>query len=49
MSAFGGIVLQRSKVAAFQIFDENLKRKEIGDSYGLRRATEVAYEFDEGR
>ena len=45
MSAVEGIVLQKSKVAAALIFGENLKREDIGDSYGLSRATEVAYEF----
>lgn len=39
------IVLQKSKVAAVQIFGENLKRKEVDDSYSLSRATEVAHEF----
>ena len=39
------IVLQKSKVAAVQIFGENLKRKEVDDSLSLSRATEVAYEF----
>jgi len=28
-----------------QIFGENLKRKEVNDSLGLSRATEVAHEF----
>jgi hypothetical protein len=32
MSAVGGIVLQKSKVAAALIFGENLKGEEIGDS-----------------
>jgi hypothetical protein len=45
MSAMPPIVLQKSKVAAALIFGENLKREDIGDSYGLSRATEVAYEF----
>ena len=40
-----GIVLQKSRVAAVQIFGENLKRKEVDDSHSLSRATEVAYEF----
>jgi hypothetical protein len=39
------IVLQKSKVAAVQIFGENLKRKEVDDSHSLSRATEVAHEF----
>jgi hypothetical protein len=39
------IVLQKSKVAAVQIFGENLKRKEVDDSHSLSRATEVAREF----
>jgi hypothetical protein len=38
-------VLQKSKVAAVQIFGENLKRKEVDDSHSLSRATEVAQEF----
>jgi hypothetical protein len=45
MSAHEGIVLQKSKVAAVQIFGENLKRKEVDDSHSLSRATEVAHEF----
>jgi hypothetical protein len=45
----GPIVLQNSKFAAVQIFGENLKREEIDDSYGLRRVTEVAYEFGRWR
>jgi hypothetical protein len=39
------ILLQKSKVAAAQIFGENPKRKEVDDSHSLGRATEVAYEF----
>jgi hypothetical protein len=39
------IVLQKSKVAAAQIFGENLKRKEVDDSHSLSRTTEVAHEF----
>ena len=39
------IVLQKSKVAAVQIFGENPKRQEVDDSYSLSRATEVAREF----
>jgi hypothetical protein len=39
------IVLQKSKVAAVQIFGENLKRKEVDDSHSLSRAAEVADEF----
>jgi hypothetical protein len=42
---FVPIVLQKSKVAAVQIFGENLKRKEVDDSHSLSRATEVAHEF----
>jgi hypothetical protein len=38
-------VLQKSKVAAVQIFGENLKRKEVDDSHSLSRAAEVADEF----
>jgi hypothetical protein len=45
MSAPEGIVLQKSKVAAVQIFGENLKRKEVNDSHTLGRATEVTHEF----
>jgi hypothetical protein len=42
-------VLQNSKVAAVQIFGENLKRKEVDDSHSFSRATEVAHEFDARR
>jgi len=42
---FVPIVLQKSKVAAVQIFGENLKRKEVNDSHSLSRATEVAHQF----
>jgi hypothetical protein len=42
---FWRIVLQKSKVAAVQIYGENLKRKEVDDSHSLGRATEVAHEF----
>jgi hypothetical protein len=45
MSVVEGIVLQKSKVAAVQIFGENLKRKEVDDSHSLSCATEVAHEF----
>jgi hypothetical protein len=45
MSASLRIVLQKSKVAAVQIFGENPKRQEVDDSYSLSRATEVAREF----
>ena len=45
MSALPLIVLQNSKVAAVQIFGENLKRKEVDDSHSFSRATEVAHEF----
>ena len=44
-SALLPIVLQKSKVAAVQIFGENPKRQEVDDSYSLSRATEVAREF----
>ena len=44
-SVIGWIVLQNSKVAAVQIFGENLKRKEVDDSHSFSRATEVAHEF----
>ena len=49
MSAIEGIVLQNSKVAAVQIFGENLKRKEVDDSHSFSRAIEVAHEFDARR
>ena len=49
MSAFGGIVLQKSKVASVPIFGETLKREPVDDSDNLSRATEVAYEFCVGR
>ena len=39
------IVLQNSKVAAVDSFGENLKREKIDDSYSLRGATELTYEF----
>ena len=45
MSVDRGIVLQNSKVAAVQIFGENLKRKEVDDLHSFSRATEVAHEF----
>jgi len=45
MSALGGILLQKSKVASVRIFGETLKRGAIDDSDNLSRATEVAYEF----
>jgi len=48
MSVCHSIVLQKSKVAAVQIFGENLKRKEVDDSHSLSRATEVAHEFGQG-
>jgi hypothetical protein len=44
-SASPPIVLQKSKVAAVQIFGANLKRKEVDDSHSLSRATEVTHEF----
>ena len=34
MSAFGGIVLQKSKVAGLRNFRENTKREAIADSNG---------------
>ena len=46
VSAFGPIVLQKSKVAGLPIFAKNPKREAIADSYNLNRATEVAYEFN---
>jgi hypothetical protein len=49
MSEFGGIVLQKSKVAAVQISGENLKREEVDDSCSLSRVTDVAYEFNARR
>ena len=45
MSAVHPILLQKSKVAAVPNFGENLKRKEVNNSRGLSRATEVAHEF----
>jgi hypothetical protein len=45
-SAKRGIVLQKSKVAAPQIFLENKKRGAITDSYTLNRVAEAAGEFD---
>jgi hypothetical protein len=39
------ILLQKSKVAAAQLFGENQKRKKVDDSHSLSRATEVAHEF----
>jgi hypothetical protein len=44
--AFWPIVLQKSKVAAHQIFRENTKQKTIGDSRILNRVGEVAGGFD---
>jgi len=49
MSVSRGIVLQNSKVAAVQIFGENLNRKEVDDSNSFSRAIEVAHEFGTGR
>jgi hypothetical protein len=46
MSAVGGILLQKSKIAGPGIFRENTKRKAITDSYNLNRVVEVACEFD---
>jgi hypothetical protein len=46
MSAFGVIVLQKSKVAGLRISRENTKREAIADSYNLNRVTEVACEFN---
>ena len=40
------IVLQKSKVAALQIFRENEKRETIADSHTLNRVTEVVSEFN---
>jgi hypothetical protein len=45
MSAHGGILLQKSKVAGFKIFRENTKQRAVADSYDLNRVTEVACEF----
>ena len=45
MSAIGGIVLQKSKVAGPRFFRENTKREVIADSYNLNRVTEVACNF----
>src|SRR5271167_1512879 len=44
--AFGGIVLQKSKVATAGIFRENKKWETIIDSYTLNRVAEVAGEFN---
>ena len=44
-SGLHSIVLQNSKVAAVQIFGENLKGKEVDNSHSFSRATEVAHEF----
>ena len=44
-SAYGVILLQKSKVASVRIFGETLKREAIDDSDNLSRVTEVAYEF----
>jgi hypothetical protein len=44
-SAFGRILLQKSKVASVRIFGETLKHEAIDDSDNLSRAAEVAYEF----
>ena len=38
-------MLQNSKVAAVESFGENLKHEKIDDSYSLRGATELTYEF----
>jgi hypothetical protein len=46
MSAFGVIVLQKSKVAGPRIFRKNPKPEAIADSYYLNRASEVACEFN---
>jgi hypothetical protein len=46
MSDVGVILLQKSKVAAPQIFRENKKRKTITDSYTFDRVAEAAGEFD---
>jgi hypothetical protein len=46
VSALGGILLQKSKVAGPRIFRENTKRKAITDSYDLNRIAEVACEFN---
>jgi hypothetical protein len=43
--AFGGIVLQKSKIAGLRIFAKNQTEEAIADSYNLNRATEVAYEL----
>ena len=45
MSAVGGILLQKSKLASAKFFREILKRQRVDDSYNLSRVTEVAYEF----
>jgi len=45
MSAYRGIVLQKSKVAGLKILRENTKQQAIADSYDRDRGTEVPYEF----
>src|SRR5262245_22371504 len=45
LSAFAGIVLQKSKVAGSRIFRENMNREEIADSYRLNRVAEAGGEF----
>jgi hypothetical protein len=42
MSVRGGDTVAKVEVAAASIFGETLKREEIGDSYSLSRATQVA-------
>ena len=44
--AFGGILLQKSKVAGLRIFAKNPKQEAIANLYNLNRASEVAYEFN---
>jgi hypothetical protein len=45
MSAFRGILLQKSNVAGLKDLSENTKQRAIADSYDLNRVTEVACEF----
>ena len=46
MTAFGWIVLQKSKVAGRLIFREITKREAIADSYSVTHISEVACEFN---
>jgi hypothetical protein len=46
VSAFGGILLQKSKVARRLTYREITKREAIADSYSLTHISEVACEFN---